>query len=147
MNDLLASVKVRSFTVLLRCGPFYRMGMLSAWHHAGSGHQPAPWQACRHLKWAWNQLTMSLHRCCHVPKPWLPMPAAPADACPTPPAPRPVQGSDAPRRLSQGGDIEAGPPPPPEPAHDEKDRHMDEFFREVSAIKVQTLPLTRQVPA
>ncbi|KAK9905075.1 hypothetical protein WJX75_009383 [Coccomyxa subellipsoidea] len=47
-----------------------------------------------------------------------------------------VKGFDAPRRPSQGGgpsDLEGGPPPPPEAT--EKDRHMADFFTEVSAIK------------
>lgn len=50
-----------------------------------------------------------------------------------------MQGFDAPRRPSQGGDIEAPPPPPPPPVADEKDKQMEEFFREVSAIKVNAL--------
>ncbi|CAK0787669.1 hypothetical protein CVIRNUC_010891 [Coccomyxa viridis] len=47
-----------------------------------------------------------------------------------------VKGLDTPRRPSQGGgDIETGSPPPPPPVNEEKDRYMDEFFREVSSIK------------
>ena len=39
-----------------------------------------------------------------------------------------------------GGDIEMGTPAPPtEPA---QDRYMEEFFKEVSAIKVCTTPLS-----
>ena len=49
------------------------------------------------------------------------------------------QGFDTPRRPSQGGgDIESGSPPPPPPVNEEKDRYMDEFFKEVSSIKVVT---------
>ena len=49
------------------------------------------------------------------------------------------QGFDTPRRPSQsGGDIETGSPPPPPPVNEEKDRYMDEFFKEVSSIKVST---------
>ncbi|CAL5224529.1 g7228 [Coccomyxa viridis] len=40
------------------------------------------------------------------------------------------QGFEAPRRPSQGGDIETGSPPPPPPVNGEKDRYMDEFFKE-----------------
>ena len=46
-----------------------------------------------------------------------------------------LQGFDAPRRPSQAGDIETGTPPPPPPVNEEKDRYMDEFFKEVSSIK------------
>ena len=52
------------------------------------------------------------------------------------------QGLDTPRRPSQGGgDIETGSPPPPPPVNEEKDRYMDEFFREVSSIKVSNTPI------
>ena len=40
-----------------------------------------------------------------------------------------------------GGDIETGSPPPPPPVNEEKDRYMDEFFREVSSIKVSNTPI------
>ena len=47
------------------------------------------------------------------------------------------QGFDTPRRPSHGGgDIESGSPPPPPPVNEEKDRCMDDFFKEVSSIKV-----------
>ena len=53
------------------------------------------------------------------------------------------QGFDTPRRPSQGGgDIETGSPPPPPPVNEEKDRYMDEFFKEVSSIKVLTIHIT-----
>ena len=48
----------------------------------------------------------------------------------------PSKGFDAPRRPSQGGDIESGLPPPPPPVNEERDKYMDEFFKEVSSIKV-----------
>lgn len=56
-----------------------------------------------------------------------------------------VQGPNVPSRVSAtagppGGDIEMGiqPQPTPEPA----DKHMDEFYKEVSLIKVASRPHT-----
>ena len=47
-----------------------------------------------------------------------------------------LQGNDIPTRPGAGADLEAGPAPAPAQPVDATDRHMEDFFKQVTEIKV-----------